>query len=78
MTTEVFNGNTYEFPLGDAERKSEIYYMKKALAGDKVAQDLFMEGKPQKWIFIGKEYPIWVKLYLEDGKLKSAVHEVKG
>lgn len=58
------NGKVYETPLsshGDADRPSDIYMLKKSLQGDKVAHEMFMGGKDVRWLFIGKEKPLWIK-----------------
>lgn len=56
------HGQSYEFPVGDAERKADIYFLKLALAGDKVALDVFLGGADTKWFYIGKDSALWLKV----------------
>ena len=34
------NGEVYDCPVGNKEREQKLYYIKSALAGDKIARDL--------------------------------------
>lgn len=62
MATINLNGKEIEFPVGDKDRRDKIYYLKKAMNGDKEAREVFMEGKKEMWFFVGKENPLWLKV----------------
>lgn len=54
------NGKEITFPIGNVERKQDIFLLKKALGGDKDARELFLSGSQDKWFFVGTETPIWL------------------
>jgi hypothetical protein len=54
------NEVTYRVPIGNKDRQSDIYYLKKALNGDKEAREVFLGGQDEKWFFIGEENPLWL------------------
>lgn len=56
------NGQDYTFPVGDVDRKTDIYYLKLALKGDEVAKEMFMKGKDEQMFYIGDDYPLWLKV----------------
>ena len=58
-TLEV-NGLSYTFPVGGVERKADIFYLKKAINGDKEAREMFMKGREEEWFFIGDDSPLWL------------------
>ena len=65
MATIKVNGDAYEFPVGGRERKDDIYYLKKGMNGDKEAMDMFLQGKDERMFFIGKDYPLWLKVTMD-------------
>jgi hypothetical protein len=58
-TIEV-NGETIEFPIGNPGRTNDVYYLKKALNGDKEAREVFLGGASSKWFYIGEYEPLWL------------------
>lgn len=50
------------FPVGDAQRKQDIYFLKKAIAGDNDAREMFLAGDNEKYFFIGEHSPLWLKV----------------
>lgn len=56
------DGKDYTFPIGNNERKNDVYYLKKALDGDKHAREIFMGESETKWFFIGENSPLWLKM----------------
>jgi len=55
-------GESVRFPVGNTERKQDIYFLKLALNGDKTAREMFLGGKKERWFFIGTETPLWLKV----------------
>lgn len=68
MATINVNGEEITFPVGDSDRRSRIYFLKKALDGDKYAMDTFLGGKSEEWFFIGRDIPLW--LHIINGKVE--------
>ena len=66
MATIEVDGQSVTFPVGNDERKNQIYYLKKAIKGDKEAREVFMGGSDEKWFFIGRELPLWLKVTATD------------
>lgn len=64
-TIEV-KGEEIRFPIGNKERKQEVYYLKKALRGDMEAREVFMGGAKEKFFFVGVETPLWLKMTESD------------
>lgn len=64
--TIVVDGVHYTFPVGGPNRKAEIYYLKKGMLGDEVAMEMFLEGKEEKWFYIGEDFPLWLKVTKHD------------
>ena len=62
MATIEVSGKEYTFPVGDIDRKNDIYYLKKGLAGDKAALEMFLGGAKEKWFYIGIDTPLWLKV----------------
>jgi len=58
----VVNGETISFPVGNDERKHDVYYLKKALAGDAIAREIFLGGQEEVWFFIGEGEAKWLKV----------------
>lgn len=56
------NGKKYEVPDANIEYRQKIYFLKRALKGDKDALDIILSGKETGWVFIGDLEPLWVKL----------------
>lgn len=75
MGTLELEGKTYEFPIvpeagkGMAVSKNDLYYLKKALQGDKDAREIVMGGASEKWLYIGRESPRWI-LMKNDGSVE--------
>ena len=71
--TITVNGEDIRFPIGLDEsgqsRKMDVYILKKALGGDKDAMDMFMDGKEERWFFIGRETPLWLRVTKEGCKI---------
>ena len=60
------NGITYDLPIGNPDQKNELFYIKKALKGDKDALDILI-GKEEEGVFwIGDESPRWLRLSRTD------------
>ncbi len=66
MATITVKGKEVTFPIANDERKNQIYYLKKSLNGDKEAREIFMGGEKEKWFFIGKHTPLWLKVTEDD------------
>lgn len=60
MTVLNVGGIDYEFPTGDVERKMSIYFIRKAMNGDREALDTFLGSADKKYFFVGKETPLWL------------------
>ena len=58
----VINGNPVHFPIGNDERKNDVFYLKKALNGDKEAREIFLGGQKERMFFIGEYEPLWLKV----------------
>lgn len=57
------NGQTYEIPIYNPDAQSDVYLIKKALSGDAVARDILLQGKDERWLFIGDgDVKRWLKL----------------
>lgn len=56
------NGKTYDVPMANPEYVQELYYLKRAMKGDKDALDLFLRGGKERWIPIGDIKPVWLKV----------------
>ena len=60
-------GETYEVPVINAEAKNELYYLKKALGGDKMARQIFLGGKDERTYFLGDgDFYGWLRLTADD------------
>lgn len=72
----VVSGQVYEVPVGNRDRKDDIYYIKKAMKGDREALEMFLGGNDSRIFYIGKESPVW--LYADiNGKFKVLDKEKK-
>lgn len=56
------DGYDIDVPVGNIERKNELYYIKKALAGDKTALEIVLADKDEKWFFVGITQPLWLHI----------------
>ena len=64
-TTINVNGVEYEVPQANKEYTSELFYLKKALRGDKEALEIFLGGNNPRIFFIGDDYARWLYLYAD-------------
>src|SRR3990167_9993050 len=72
----VVSGQVYEVPVGNKDRKDDIFYIKKAMKGDREALEMFLGGNDSRIFYIGKESPVW--LYADiNGKFKVLDKEKK-
>lgn len=62
MVDITVNGETVSVPIGNNQRRGEIYLLKKALKGDKDAREVFMGGENPKFYYIGADSPLWLKM----------------
>ena len=62
MVELAVNGKTYECPVGNKERKSELFYILKALNGDREARQVLLGDQDEYAFFIGKHEPAWLRL----------------
>ena len=62
--TLTIHGKEITFPIGNVERKQDVYLLKRALAGDNEAREMFLGGNKDKWFFVGTESPVWLKVSL--------------
>lgn len=61
------NGVKYEVPDANKEYRQEIYYLKKALGGDREAIEVLVGTKEYATLWIGDLEPRWLRLY-RDGR----------
>ena len=47
---------------GYAMSKNDAYYFKKMIRGDEEAREVLMGNLDEKWFFIGRETPVWLKI----------------
>ena len=62
MQDIVVDGKIYQVPLGNEERRSDVYYLKKALKGDSEALSIFLGGASERLFYIGQYEPLWLKV----------------
>ena len=60
MQKVTIQGRVYEVPVGNEQRKNDIYYLKKAMNGDKEALEIFLGGSEQRIFYIGQHSPLWL------------------
>lgn len=60
-------GEKVSFPIGSQPRKMDIYFIQKALSGDKEARNIVLGGQKERWFYIGDGSALWLKL-TEDGE----------
>lgn len=65
-TKLTVNGVTYDVPIGNPDRKQELYLLKKALKGDTDSLEMFLGGEPQRFYMIGDTKMTWL-LARKDG-----------
>ena len=64
----TIQGTEYEFPLVPEEGKSfavsknDLYYIKKAIGGDRQAREVILGLSDERRFFIGKESPRWLTI----------------
>lgn len=57
------DGKTYEFPISvDKQREMDIYWLRKAINGDKDALNMFLGGLDERLFYIGDEKAAWVRV----------------
>lgn len=61
-TTITIGGIEYPCTIGNEERKSDIYFLKKAIKGDEEAREMFLQGQDSRMFFIGTTEPLWIKV----------------
>ena len=66
-TTLEINCKSYEVPKANKDYVAELYWLKKALSGDKEALEIFVGNGPHRDFFIGDEHSRWVRVY-KDGR----------
>ena len=59
------NGKVYDVPVGNKEQSQELYFIKKALNGDKEALEILIGDQEKSIIWIGDEKPRWLILHKE-------------
>ena len=64
-TDLLINGIVYQVPKANKDYIQELYYLKKALSGDKDALDIFVGQGEYRDFFIGDETSRWVRVYKE-------------
>ena len=64
-TTLNVSGKEYVFPIGDTQRKQDIFFLKKALNGDSEAMDMFLGLDNKRLFYIGDEKPVWLSVTKE-------------
>lgn len=74
FTTIGVNGTTYNVPIGNKERQSDLYLLKKALKGDKDAREVFLGGSPKKDFYIGFETPLWLTVTTDSEYVTSPLN----
>ena len=65
----VINGHELSVVVGNKDRRDDIYYLKKALAGDIFAREIFLQGKKERWFFIGDDAPLWLVVTEKEEKV---------
>lgn len=61
-TSILVNGKEYTVVVGNTDRRNELYFLKKALNGDKEAREMFLQGNKERVYFIGDDSPVWIKV----------------
>jgi hypothetical protein len=59
-TTLTINDASYEVPLANDEYKKDLYWLKKAIKGDKEALEIFLGNDDERIFFIGDTSPRWL------------------
>ncbi len=64
------NGKSYLAPVPNKDVKNDFFYLRRALAGDKLAREFLLGEKEEKFIFIGDvAVNRWVRLTQNDVKV---------
>lgn len=58
----VVDGYHIQVPVGNIERKNELYLIKRAMQGDGAAREMLLGDKPDHWFFVGIQRPLWLKI----------------
>src|SRR3990167_4825126 len=61
LTIEI-GGITYEVPDANQEYRQRIYYLKKAIGGDRDAVDILVGNRDYEFVYIGDSTPRWAKV----------------
>ena len=56
------NGKMYAFPVGVKEREMDVFWLKKAVGGDKDALEMFLGGQDERLFFIGDDEVRWLRV----------------
>lgn len=62
----------YLVPVGNNDRRNDLFYIKKALNGDKEAREVFLAGEDERAFFIGDYKPSWLVI----SKTGESIHEI--
>ena len=56
------NGKMYAFPVGVKEREMDVFWLKKAVGGDKDALEMFLGGMDERLFYVGDDTPVWLRV----------------
>ena len=56
------NGQVYVFPVGVKEREMDVFWLKKAVGGDKDALEMFLGGMDERLFYVGDDTPVWLRV----------------
>lgn len=59
-TNLIIKGVEYQVPIANNNRKNDLYFLKKALSGDKDAREIFLGGLDKRYFPIGDTKVIWL------------------
>jgi hypothetical protein len=74
MQKITVQGKSYEVPVGNEQRKNDLYYLKKAMKHDQEALEIFLGGEKERLFYIGKEEPVWLSV---DDKFNFKIIDVR-
>lgn len=60
--TVKIHGKDISFPIGNDQRKNDVYYLKRLLHGDRDAREIFLGGEKVRYFPIGDTFARWVKV----------------
>lgn len=52
----------YEVPIGSKDRQNDLFYIKKALNGDREAREMFLGGEDERIFYIGEHSAKWLTI----------------